>query len=128
MKAWLPILIACAGLALRFGEARPATGAQPAADGVVWLVDLDGPLGPATADLIIRSLDDAQEAGARALVIRMDTPGGLDKAMRGLIKERLSADLPDERADQGPVAGQVLGYAIHHGRAIRHALRVTAIA
>ena len=118
MKAWLPILIACAGLALGFGEARPATGAQPAADGVVWLVDLDGPLGPATADLIIRSLDDAQEAGARALVIRMDTPGGLDKAMRGLIKEMLSADLPvvtfvGPDGARAASAGTYIAYASH---------------
>jgi membrane-bound serine protease (ClpP class) len=118
MKAWLPILIACAGLALGFGGARPATGAQPAADGVVGLVDLDGPLGPATADLIIRSLDDAQEAGARALVIRMDTPGGLDKAMRGLIKEMLSADLPvvtfvGPDGARAASAGTYIAYASH---------------
>lgn len=71
-----------------------AAGETAAADGQVWLVDLDGPVGPASVDLIIRSLTKAQAAGARALVIRMDTPGGLDKSMRGLIKEILAADLP----------------------------------
>ncbi len=95
-----------AGLAIVLGLAMVGSGGKPmAADvsaaaagegdaGLVWLVDLDGALGPATADLIIRSLADAESAGARALIIRMDTPGGLDKAMRGLIKAMLSADIP----------------------------------
>ncbi len=119
MKSWLPIFIACVGLAICAGEARPAAEAKAsAAGGVVWLVDLNGPLGPATADLIIRSLDDAQEAGARALVIRMDTPGGLDKAMRGLIKEILAADIPvvtfvGPDGARAASAGTYIAYASH---------------
>jgi membrane-bound serine protease (ClpP class) len=68
---------------------------EPARDrGQVWVVNLDGALGPAVADLVVRSIEDAEEAGARALVIRMDTPGGLDKSMRDLIKAILAADVP----------------------------------
>ena len=60
---------------------------EPRIDRLVWLVDFDGPLGPATADLIIRSIDDAAAVEAEALIIRMDTPGGLDKSMRELVQE-----------------------------------------
>lgn len=60
----------------------------------VWVVELDGAVGPAVADLIVRSIDDAEEAGAAALVIRLDTPGGLDKSMRQIIQAILAADVP----------------------------------
>lgn len=63
-------------------------------DRQVWLIEFDGPLGPATADLIIRSMVEAGEVGAEAFVIRMDTPGGLDKSMRELVQAILAADLP----------------------------------
>ncbi len=102
----------------------PVPASEPASDsagvsaGVVWLVDLNGALGPATADLIIRSLADAQSAGARALIIRMDTPGGLAKAMRGLIKEILSADIPvitfvGPDGARAASAGTYIAYASH---------------
>ncbi len=74
--------------------ATPEPEREASAGGQVWLVELDGPLGPATADLVLRSIEDAEQAGARALVIRMDTPGGLDKSMRAVVKGILAAELP----------------------------------
>ncbi len=74
--------------------ATPEPERAAGTDGQVWLVELDGPLGPATADLILRSIEDAEEAGGRALVIRMDTPGGLDKSMRAVVKGILAAEVP----------------------------------
>ena len=62
--------------------------------GTVWLVDLKGPLSPASADLLIRAIEGAEDAQAQALVIRMDTPGGLDKAMRDLVQRILAAEVP----------------------------------
>jgi len=47
-------------------------------DDAVWLVDLDGAVGPASVDLIIRTIDEANEASREAVIIRMNTPGGLD--------------------------------------------------
>jgi membrane-bound serine protease (ClpP class) len=60
----------------------------------IWLVDLEGAVGPATADLVIRSIEDATTAGAAAIIIRIDTPGGLDKAMRDIVKAILGAKIP----------------------------------
>jgi membrane-bound serine protease (ClpP class) len=99
-------------------SAQEAVEAGSASAGLVWLVDLDGPLGPAMADLIIRSIADAQAAGARALIIRIDTPGGLDKAMRGLIKAMLAADIPvitfvAPDGARAASAGTYIAYASH---------------
>lgn len=85
------------GLLVGLGAAAPGSMTPEetgAGDGQVWVVDLDGALGPATGDLVIRSIANAEEAGARALIIRMDTPGGLDKTMRDVVKAILAADVP----------------------------------
>ena len=82
-----------AGLLVALGAAVEDGGGDVSGRGEVWVVDLDGALGPASADLLIRSIGSAEEAGARALVIRMDTPGGLDKSMREVVKAILAADV-----------------------------------
>ncbi len=55
---------------------------------------IDGPIGPATTDYLTRSMETAEEQGARAILIRMDTPGGLDAATRDIIKNILASPLP----------------------------------
>jgi len=65
-----------------------------AAPGAVWVLDIDDAIGPASADYLIRSLAQAQAQGAQLVVIRMDTPGGLDSAMRQMIKAILASPVP----------------------------------
>lgn len=65
-----------------------------AAPGAVWVLGIDDAIGPASADYLIRSLDQAQAQGAQLVVIRMDTPGGLDSAMRQMIKAILASPVP----------------------------------
>lgn len=60
----------------------------------VFLLSLDGAVSPATADYAVRGIRKAAEAGAGLVVLRMDTPGGLDTSMRQVIKEILAAPLP----------------------------------
>ncbi len=60
----------------------------------VRLVELQGAIGPATADFVIRSLENASEAGAELVVLRIDTPGGLDLAMRDIIRSILASPVP----------------------------------
>lgn len=117
----LALILLAAGLAVSLGAAQ-TDGYSPVAPGEgggqVWVVDLDGALGPATADLVIRSIADAADAGARALVIRMDTPGGLDKSMRDVVKEILAADIPiityvAPDGARAASAGTYIAYASH---------------
>ena len=59
-----------------------------------WLVEVDGAVGPASADHMIRGLEKAAEAGAELVVLRIDTPGGLDTSMRMMIKSILASPVP----------------------------------
>ncbi|MBC3487795.1 nodulation protein NfeD [Pseudomonas sp. SWRI50] len=70
-----------------------APGSQ-AAPGAVWVLSIDDAIGPASADYLVRSLDQAHAQGAQLVVIRMDTPGGLDSAMRQMIKAILASPVP----------------------------------
>jgi len=57
-------------------------------------VPLDGAIGPASADFVGRAIKRAAKEKAQLVVIRMDTPGGLDTSMRGLIKDILASPVP----------------------------------
>lgn len=84
----------------------------------VWLVDIEGAIGPASADHLLRSLDKAVSAGATAVVLRIDTPGGLDTAMRDMIKAILASPIPvvahvAPSGARAASAGTYLLYASH---------------
>ncbi|HBX72439.1 MAG TPA: serine protease, partial [Halieaceae bacterium] len=90
----------------------------PAASAQVWVIHIDGAIGPAAADHTIRSLERAVDADAEAVVLRIDTPGGLDSAMRDMIKAVLAAPLPvlgyvGPSGARAASAGTYLLYATH---------------
>lgn len=60
----------------------------------VDLITIDGSINPAVDDFIRESIGRARENGARALIIQLDTPGGLLSSTRTIVKEMLGAQVP----------------------------------
>src|SRR5579864_4143947 len=81
-----------AGMAAAAAPARPpaAAGAAP----VVDVIQLNGIIGPATARYVLRGLRQASSDGAEALIIELDTPGGLLTSMDQIAKALLASTTP----------------------------------
>jgi membrane-bound serine protease (ClpP class) len=71
-----------------------ATPASAAAGGAVALVTVDGVISPVTVRIVTTALERARSEHAVALIIQLDTPGGLERSMRSIVQEILSSDIP----------------------------------
>ena len=87
----LAVLILTIATGLHWTLQRTAT-AQNA--GTALLVELEGPIGPAASDYVSRALKTAQETNAKIVILRIDTPGGLDTSTRDIIRDILSSPIP----------------------------------
>jgi membrane-bound serine protease (ClpP class) len=93
------------------------TSAVHAGDTALRL-EIKGAIGPATSDYIVKGIDHAREIDAALIIIEMDTPGGLDSAMRDMIKAILNSPVPvatfvSPRGSRAASAGTYLLYASH---------------
>lgn len=86
----------------------------------VWVLHLNGPVSAAASEYLVGGIDDAHDAAARpsVIILEMDTPGGLDSAMRVIIKRILSSQIPivgfvSPQGARAASAGTYILYACH---------------
>jgi membrane-bound serine protease (ClpP class) len=110
----LPLIALAASLMLGLGPAMQARGQ----DRLAVMLQISGPIGPATSDYIQKGLEEAASRGARIVIVEMDTPGGLDSSMRDIIKAILASSIPVAtfvypQGSRAASAGTYILYASH---------------
>jgi membrane-bound serine protease (ClpP class) len=75
-------------------RAADAQKDDPERSGSVVVITLDGAISPATADYAVRGIRKAADRHAALVVLKIDTPGGLDTSMRAIIKAILASPVP----------------------------------
>jgi membrane-bound serine protease (ClpP class) len=81
-------------LLLIVAVAVATTAARAAAPAPVVGVDVTGVIGPASAEYVERALAHAVRERAQLVVLRLDTPGGLDTSMRHIVQDILASTIP----------------------------------
>ncbi len=120
VSSWRILLwLACVLLpaALLLGSGSHAETDQEATP-LVLVLEVDGPIGPATAQYLLRGMEEGDERGAAAVVIEMDTPGGLVSSTRDIINAILASPVPvatyvSPRGARAASAGTYIMYASH---------------
>ena len=81
---WLVVVFAVLAL-----TAPAAAAPQPVA-----IIEIEGVISPVTLRLVGLAIDRAQAERAQALIIQLDTPGGLERSMRSIVQRMMNAEVP----------------------------------
>ena len=68
--------------------------ASQALANTVWIVPVNGAIGPAISDYLAREIEQAQQENISLVILKMDTPGGLDSSMRDIIHAITTSSIP----------------------------------
>ena len=118
-RVFLCVLLALLFLLAPASPAQNSPSPTPSpASASVWVMTLDGPIGPALSDWFVRSLEEANKASATLFVLQLNTPGGLDSAMRDMIRGILDSRVPvatyvSPSGSRAASAGTYILYASH---------------
>lgn len=112
---WLSIAVLLVAVVLLLPRDSVAQDDQPP---LVLVMDIDGPIEPITERYLSRVIDRAESRGAEALVIRIDTPGGLISSMRNIAEQLLNSTVPTvsyvwPSGAQAASAGTIITIAAH---------------
>ncbi|HEY0940055.1 MAG TPA: nodulation protein NfeD [Steroidobacter sp.] len=109
---------ACTSAAWAAQEKAAREGQPEAPSNLLVRLEIRDAIGPATSGFLLRGLERARERNAQLVVIEMDTPGGLDTAMREMIQAILASPVPvaiyvAPSGARAASAGTYLLYASH---------------
>jgi membrane-bound serine protease (ClpP class) len=107
----------CPAAAFVIALGAQAAAAQPS-DPNVLVATVDGPITPVAANYLSDAVSQAEGDGSRALVVALDTPGGLDTSMRKIVQEFTAADVPvivfvSPRGARAASAGAIITFSAH---------------
>jgi membrane-bound serine protease (ClpP class) len=94
LRLWICFILAFAGAALAIGPALAQTPSSQTSTGIAYSIQLQATIDPATQKWMSSALDDAKSEGAKIVIIRLDTPGGLSDSMRSIIQDMAAAPMP----------------------------------
>lgn len=106
-----------AGLSLFLGTVFLSPPALTQAK-TVEFVELEGVIDPVSSRFLLRQIEQAEQRGSEAIVVRIDTPGGLDISMREMVQKILNSDVPvvvwvSPQGARAASAGVFIVYASH---------------
>lgn len=93
-RFFIGVLLLFGGLAVLTGIPGTLLGAKDSSKPLVYIADVEGTINPALADYITKGIEKAERNQAAALVIRMDTPGGLVSTTKTIIKDIVNSKVP----------------------------------
>jgi membrane-bound serine protease (ClpP class) len=83
-------VVAAAAAAAGLAVAAPAADSSPR----VLVAEFENDVNPVTQDFLLGAIERGEDEGYNAVVIEMDTPGGLSSSMREIVKGILAAEVP----------------------------------